>query len=87
MVTIAMIRRWCLTFASAIALPAGLLAGCANDSTNPIPIVPGYTAPDSGLDGDADAGATVHASDSGATASDSGQDAPPAPNDGALPED
>ena len=87
MATTATLRRWLCTFAPAVLLPGALVAACADDATNPIPVVPAYVAPDSGPD----SGTPAHSSDSGGStldgASGGGEDAPSTPKDGAPVED
>jgi hypothetical protein len=72
------LRRWVFVFVPAVILPGALVLACANDGTNPIPIVPGYTAPDSGPDSRADSGpdsgTPAHAGDAGDSAADEDSD-------------
>jgi hypothetical protein len=86
MATTVTLRRYVCTFLPAVFFAGALVTACADDGTNPIPIVPPYVAPEGGPDG-----GTPAPSDSGGStfdgASDGGEDAPPTPRDGAPIED
>ena len=79
------LRQSVFVVASAVFFPCALLVACADDGTNPIPVVPPFTpleaGPDTGAEGGREGGleeggpdgdSTTPASDSGGSTTDGG---------------